>query len=115
MKIDSKLADEMMAEHNKLKICAVEDCMKAKRLLAGFGIAAHQNVLLNPSEVFDAYYDCDIEALHKELEALSAEASKYVCDLHFKNNVAEWNADKTRDNTPRFFRELGEDEMDKED
>lgn len=91
-------------EHKKAHICAIEDCMKAKRLLAGFGIPEHQIVLTNPVSVFDAYYNCDIESLHIEHESLCAQASRHVQELH-----------PVGESRQTIYRELSEDEQDTED
>ena len=95
---------ELLELKRKAHICAIEDCMKAKRLLAGFGIAEHQVVLTDPADVFDSYYNCDIETLHIELESLCAQANKHVQELH-----------PVGESSPTIFRDLSEDEMDKED
>lgn len=114
MKIDKILADEMVAEHRKLKLEAIEDCMRVKKQLAGFNIVAHQDVYTDWWKVFEAYYECDIEGLHKELETLSAEASKFARDTHW---VDAFNGMTVLPSAPKtnYFRSLGEDEMDKED
>ena len=91
-------------EHKKEHLIAVVDCIKAKKLLAGFGIAEHQIVLENPADVFDSYYNCDIETLHIEHESLCNQASKFAYDLHLSSPQ-----EKT------IYRELREDEMDTED
>jgi len=104
----------MQQEQRRLKLEAVEDCIRVKKQLAQFNIIAHQDVYSRQTEVFDKYWDCDMETLHKELEALSAEASKFARELHWSyhfNNITILPSN----NEPRFFRQLGEDEMDKED
>jgi len=80
--IAKKLIQMMDQEKRSIRVCAVEDCMKAKRLLAGWGIEEHKSVLAIPAEWFDYFYSLDIEDLHKELEVLSAEASEYAQKIH---------------------------------
>lgn len=93
--------EDLKEQHRKAHICAIEDCMKAKRLLAGFGIKDHEIVLTNPGDVFDSYYNCDIETLHIELESLCSQANEYVNEIHPPQKT--------------IFRELKDDEQDIED
>ena len=98
--------EELAGLKRKAHICAIEDCMKAKRLLAGFGIKGHDIVLNSPGDVFDSYYNCDTETLHVELESLTAEANKFVQALHFMS---------LQSMNENISRELREDEQDTED
>jgi hypothetical protein len=76
------LVQLMDTERRQIKICAVEDCMKAKRLLAGWGLNDHLGVLSNPAEWFDYFYSLEIEDLHKELDILTATGSEYAQRIH---------------------------------
>lgn len=91
-------------EHRKAHLTALEDVMRYKKQLAEFNIVAHQDVYTNWWGVFEMYYDWDIESLHNEKEALSAEAAKFVLELH-----------PVGESSPAIFRELREDEQDTED
>ena len=72
----------MDTERFNIRVCAVEDCMKAKTLMAGWGLLDHISILSNPAEWFDYFYDLEIEELHNLEDAMKAEASEYACKLH---------------------------------
>ena len=112
---ETKLVNAMETERRKLKLEAVEDCIRIKKQLAGFNIVAHQDIYTHSTEVFDKYWDMDIEDLHLEIESLSAQASEYVQKTHWKdafNNITIMPPSRFNGG---FFRELGEDEQDTED
>lgn len=105
----------MEQERRRLKLEAVEDCIRVKKQLAGFNIVAHQDIYTHSSDVFDKYWDMSMEDLHLELESLSAQASEFVQKTHWKdafNNITIMPPSRFNGG---FFRELGEDEQDKEE
>jgi len=60
-----QVCQNKQAEETFTKICLIEDIMKAKRLLFGFGQIQH-NEFLTPdahAELFDELYELDIIAL----------------------------------------------------
>lgn len=90
--------EDLKDQQFKIRVSMVEDYMKCKRLLAGWGLIEHQRVLENPSAEFDYAYDLDLEELDKAIEALNAEAGRYVKELHFPNG--RWT--KTEPPQPEF-------------
>lgn len=91
MKHISHILESLIAEKNfedqqrLIRISMTEDFMKCKRLLCGWGLAEHQDYLTEPWKVFCFAYDMELEELDKAIEALNAEAGRYVKEIHFPN------------------------------
>lgn len=64
-----------ISDLQKEKISLIEDIFKVKRLLYGFGLNHHLNIITSPEEVFDYLYELSIPSLELKLAILSATAS----------------------------------------
>lgn len=91
----------MDQEQKNMKLTALEDVMRAVRLLAGWDL--YPDFIKSPGQVFDKYNDMEIEELYQEKEALEHLANEYVQGIHFKNKGG------------RITRLLKDDEQDSED
>jgi hypothetical protein len=78
----SKIEKEINDEQMRIKISLVEDVIKVKRLLAGWGFHAQLEVLTNPVAVFDELMEMEPEQLELDCAFLQAQASGYVRHLH---------------------------------
>lgn len=70
-----RIKREIPEETQKEKICLIEDIMKAKRCAVGMGLEQHNNVLSDPSKVFDLLYDLNMAELAQEIDVISKEIS----------------------------------------
>ena len=99
--IGRKLVQMMDQEQENMKLTAVDDALRLARQSFGFGMKGYEDVMSNAGQWFDKYFEMDIEAIHTEIESMSAENSKFAQDLHFNNQ--------------RITRLLRDDEQDFED
>jgi len=94
-----KLVQMMDQEQKNMHLIALEDVMRAVRLLAGWG--QYPQFIESPANIFDKYHDMDIEDLFIERDMLGRLASEYAQAVHFNNQ--------------RIVRLLKDDEQDFED
>lgn len=78
--IGRKLVQMMDQEQKNMKLTALEDVMRAVRLLAGWG--QYPQFISNPWEVFCKYNDMNIIELYDEQDALTRMANDYVQSIH---------------------------------
>lgn len=75
----SKILAEAQDENRKEKICLIEDIMKAKRLLYGFGDIEHFE-FLDPKAAGDLFYRL-YDQPHAELKAIQKQYEDRINEL----------------------------------
>jgi len=76
-----KLLCEAVNENKAEKLCLIEDIIKQKRLLYGFGINEFLGSVLEPEKDFDHLYELSIESLELMMAELSAKCSRRAREL----------------------------------
>ena len=74
------LNDAIQDERNE-KLCLIEDIIKVKKLLFGFGVDGHKDVIEDPAAVVDALLEMPIKRLEVKYAIYSAAASRAARDL----------------------------------
>ncbi len=70
-----------VSDIQKEKLCLIEDIIKCRKMLFGFGIEGHKDAVFNPGQLFDIYYDMDKKVLSMELDYLSSVGSEWAKNL----------------------------------
>ena len=67
---------QIMDDSRKEKICLIENIIRAKTLLVGFGDRGYDSVLKSPGDEFDRLYDLSINSLEIIDGVLSARVNR---------------------------------------
>ena len=73
--INQQIIAEIETEQRNIKLCLVEDCIKAERMLFAFYPNTHKHVIEEPGATFDYYYEMEVEQLEIEHASLCAKLS----------------------------------------
>lgn len=76
-----QVTTEGTKDRHKEKLCLIEDIIKCRGMLYGFGYEEYKSAVLDPVIHFDYLYELTAEQLQTELQTLSDLATKRAHEL----------------------------------